>query len=86
LFHSVAEAYGSKIDAAILTGMGRDGAAGISEIKAAGGRTIAQDEQSCIVFGMPKAAIEVGGIDEVLPLDRIASALSHRFALAASAR
>jgi two-component system chemotaxis response regulator CheB len=78
LFRSVARAYGSKISAAILTGMGRDGAIGMNEIKIAGGHTVAQDEQSCVVFGMPKAAIEVGGVDEVLPLDRIASALSRR--------
>lgn len=86
LFHSVVQAFGSKVSAAILTGMGRDGAAGTAEVKAAGGHTIAQDEESCIVFGMPKAAIEVGGVDEILPLDRIADALSRGFALSTIAR
>ena len=86
LFHSVAATFGAKIHAAILTGMGRDGAAGLAEIKAAGGYTVAQDEASCVVFGMPKVAIEIGGAVDVLPVDRIASALSHRFLLSAVSR
>lgn len=72
LFKSVAEVYKYKAVGIILTGMGRDGASGIKLIKEAGGRTIAQDEKTSIVFGMPKEAIEMGGIDKVLPIDKIA--------------
>jgi two-component system chemotaxis response regulator CheB len=72
LFTSVAETYGPDSIGVILTGMGSDGARGIVAIKNAGGKTIAQDEQSCVVFGMPKAAIETGVVDEILPLDSIA--------------
>jgi two-component system chemotaxis response regulator CheB len=86
LFSSVAKVYGPRATAVILTGMGRDGAAGIAEIKAAGGYTIAQDEQSCIVFGMPKMAIETGAIDEIAPLSKIASILIARFRLTAASR
>lgn len=62
----------SRARCAILTGMGADGAEGIVQVRKAGGRTVAQDEQSCVVFGMPKEAIERGGTDTVLPLDQIA--------------
>lgn len=79
LFHSVAELYGPRATAVILTGMGRDGAAGIAAIKARGGYTIAQDEQSCVVYGMPKAAVEAGGILQVAPLGKIAAILIQRF-------
>ena len=72
LFKSVAEVYKNEAVGVILTGMGRDGASGIKLIKEAGGRTIAQDEKTCIVFGMPKEAIEIGGVDLVLPIDKIA--------------
>jgi two-component system chemotaxis response regulator CheB len=56
----------------ILTGMGRDGAMGMKAIKQYQGRTLAQNEKSCVVFGMPNAAIEMNVIDQVLPLERIA--------------
>jgi two-component system chemotaxis response regulator CheB len=56
----------------ILTGMGKDGAQGMLEMRQAGAHTIAQDEASCVVFGMPKEAIAVGGACEVLPLQNIA--------------
>lgn len=72
LFASVAKTYESDSIGVILTGMGSDGAQGITAIKKAGGRTIAQDEESCVVFGMPQAAIQKGMVDEVLPLDSIA--------------
>jgi two-component system, chemotaxis family, protein-glutamate methylesterase/glutaminase len=64
--------------AAILTGMGDDGARGMLEMKQAGAFTIAQDEASCVVFGMPAEAIKLGGIDSVMPLDRIAPELVRR--------
>lgn len=81
LFRSVAAAFGSRVSAIVLTGMGRDGADGIRAIKAAGGCTIAQDEESCVVFGMPKAAIETGCVDLVSPLAGIAQILIQRFKL-----
>jgi len=55
-----------------MTGMGADGAAGLLEMKKAGARTIAQDEHSCIVFGMPKEAIKTGAVDKVVTLEKIA--------------
>jgi two-component system chemotaxis response regulator CheB len=75
LFRSAAQAAGPNAIGVILTGMGDDGADGLAEMKAAGARTIAQDEATSVVFGMPKEAISRGGVDEVLPLPRIASAI-----------
>ena len=75
LFDSVAEAAGSKAIGAILTGMGSDGAQGMLKMKQAGARTIAQNEASCVVFGMPREAIRLGAVDRVAPLQRIASEL-----------
>ncbi len=75
LFRSAAQAAGINSVGAILTGMGSDGAEGLLEMKNAGAATIAQDERSCVVFGMPKEAIARGAVDEVVPLDRIADAL-----------
>jgi len=72
LFRSAALAAGQNGIGIILTGMGDDGARGLKEMKEAGATTIAQDETSCIVFGMPKEAIARGGVDHVLPLERIA--------------
>jgi two-component system chemotaxis response regulator CheB len=72
LFRSAAQAAGQNAVGVILTGMGDDGAEGLAELHAAGARTIAQDEATCVVFGMPKEAIARGGVDEVLPLQRIA--------------
>src|SRR5208283_5142149 len=74
LFRSVAIAAGSKAIGVIMTGMGDDGAQGLCEMKDAGAVTIAQDEASCIVFGMPKEAISRGAVDMVVPLDQMASA------------
>jgi two-component system chemotaxis response regulator CheB len=71
LFDSCAEQAGRNTVAAILTGMGADGAAGLKRMRDAGARTIAQDEASCVVFGMPKEAIALGGAEKVLPLARI---------------
>ncbi|MSP25650.1 MAG: chemotaxis response regulator protein-glutamate methylesterase [Myxococcales bacterium] len=72
LFRSVAQAAGRNSVGVILTGMGKDGAAGLLEMRNAGAYTIAQDEESCVVFGMPKAAIELHAAIEVLPLMGIA--------------
>jgi len=69
---AVAASLGARAVGVILTGMGRDGAEGLHAMHLAGAHTLAQDEASCIIFGMPRAAIELGAIDEVLPLDRLA--------------
>jgi len=69
--HSAAEVVHGPLVGVILTGMGEDGAAGITAIKDAGGRTIAQDEATSAVFGMPKRAIETGHVDDVLPIEEI---------------
>jgi two-component system chemotaxis response regulator CheB len=78
LFRSVAQAAGANAVGVIMTGMGDDGADGLLEMKKAGGSTIAQDEQTSVVFGMPKVAIDRGAVDEVLPLQRIADAILAR--------
>jgi two-component system chemotaxis response regulator CheB len=75
LFSSVASAAGVNAVGVILTGMGSDGATGLSEMRRAGARTIAQDEATCVVFGMPREAILRGAADEVLPLPLIAGAI-----------
>lgn len=71
LFRSAANHVGKNAIGVILTGMGKDGAQGMLEMKQAGAYTFAQDEASCVVFGMPKEAILAGGVDEVLPLQDI---------------
>ncbi len=71
LFRSVARYAGRNAVGVIMTGMGDDGAHGLSEMKAAGATTLAQDEASCVVFGMPSEAIKLGGVDQVVPLERI---------------
>jgi len=78
LFRSVAQAAGPSATGVILTGMGDDGAAGMGEMHDAGAYTIAQDEATSVVFGMPKEAIEVGAVDDVLPLGAIAGAVMRR--------
>ncbi len=72
LFRSAANAAGANALGIILTGMGKDGAQGMLEMRQAGSHTIAQDEASCVVFGMPREAIAVGGACEVMPLQNIA--------------
>ena len=71
LFRSAARYAGQNAIGVILTGMGDDGARGMLEMKQAGAKTIAQDEATCVVFGMPKEAINLGGVDKVLPLPSI---------------
>lgn len=75
LFRSAAECAGNAALAIMLTGMGDDGARGMKAMHDRGARGIAQDEDSCVVFGMPKEAIAIGAVDDVLPLDRIAGAI-----------
>ncbi|MDD3761239.1 MAG: chemotaxis response regulator protein-glutamate methylesterase [Acidithiobacillus sp.] len=71
LFRSVAEVAGCNAWGVIMTGMGDDGAQGLATMHQAGAHTLAQDENSCVVFGMPKEAIRLGGVDEILPLEQI---------------
>ena len=75
LFQAVARVFGNASLAVILTGMGSDGVEGLRAVRAAGGRILAQDEKSSIIFGMPGSAIEAGLADQVLPLDKIANRL-----------
>lgn len=75
LFESGARTFGSRAIAALLTGMGRDGAEGMASLFAAGAHTIAQDEDSCVVFGMPRAAVALGAVREVLSLSQIGNRL-----------
>jgi two-component system, chemotaxis family, protein-glutamate methylesterase/glutaminase len=78
LFESVATEFGDRAIAVLMTGMGDDGADGMGAIKHAGGLTIAQTEDSCVVFGMPKAAIERGHAMRVVPLEMLAMALVNQ--------
>ncbi len=71
LFRSAARYGGKNVLGVIMTGMGDDGAKGMLEMKEAGAYNIAQDEESCVVFGMPKKALELGGVDKVIPLNKI---------------
>ncbi|MGC2618764.1 MAG: chemotaxis response regulator protein-glutamate methylesterase [Acidobacteriaceae bacterium] len=75
LFRSAARYAGQNAMGVILTGMGDDGARGMLEMKQAGASTIAQDEATCVVFGMPKEAIKLGGVDRVMPLEAVARAI-----------
>jgi len=79
LFRSVAAEYGKGVTGVIMTGMGSDGADGIGEIKARGGMTVAQDEKSCIVFGMPKVAIERDHVAKIVSLENMVPFLSGHF-------
>jgi two-component system chemotaxis response regulator CheB len=76
LFESVAREYGRSAIACLLTGMGRDGAAGLLQVRRAGGFTIAQDEETSVVYGMPREAVTLGGVEQELALSRIGPALS----------
>jgi two-component system chemotaxis response regulator CheB len=74
---SAARVYGRRTIGVVMTGMGKDGAAGAVAIKKAEGRTLAQDQESSVIFGMPKAAIDAGAIDEIAPLEEIAARLRY---------
>jgi two-component system, chemotaxis family, protein-glutamate methylesterase/glutaminase len=86
LFHSVAQYVAANAVGVILTGMGADGAKGMVEMHDAGARNIAQDEASCVVFGMPKEAIRLGGVDRVVPLSQIPVTIFHMLAQATEQR
>ncbi len=75
LFNSVALAAGASAVGVILTGMGKDGARGLLEMREAGAYTLAQDEMSCVVFGMPREAIAIGAADEIVALPDMATRL-----------
>jgi two-component system chemotaxis response regulator CheB len=76
LFRSVAQEYGPLATGVIMTGMGSDGAQGLGEIKSAGGNAVAQDKESCAVYGMPRIAVEKGYVNKIVPLAEMASYLS----------
>lgn len=78
LFRSVAKSAGVNALGVIMTGMGDDGAAGLLEMRNAGARTVAQDEESCVVFGMPKEAIKRGGVERTLPLSAMAQEIQKQ--------
>jgi two-component system chemotaxis response regulator CheB len=81
LFHSAAKQLGANAIGVMLTGMGKDGAAAMLEMKQGGAYNFAQDEASCVVFGMPREAIAQGAVDEVVPLSRMAERVLARLAL-----
>ena len=78
LFHSVAMAAGSNAMGLILTGMGKDGAAGLLAMRQAGARTLGQSETSCIVYGMPKAAMQAGAVQAEMSVDQLAREIVGR--------
>jgi two-component system chemotaxis response regulator CheB len=77
LFNSAAKCAGRNALGIILTGMGRDGAQGMQQLKSAGAVTLAQNEETCVVYGMPKAAVDLGVVDRVVPLDLMPHAILH---------
>ena len=77
LFSSVAKVYNKNSIGVVLTGMGEDGATGLVEMRKSGSKTIVQDEESSVIFGMPKVAIEMGAAEEVLPIDKIGKFLNR---------
>ena len=78
MFESVAAAAGKNVVAVLLTGMGKDGAKGMVDIRNAGGYTFAQDEKSCVVYGMPKEAVSIGGVDQTVNLDEMGAAILQK--------
>jgi two-component system chemotaxis response regulator CheB len=78
LFRSAANSAGANALAVILTGMGKDGAQGMLEMHGGGSYTIAQNEETCAVYGMPREAVEIGAVDTILPLEQIAEHLLAR--------
>jgi two-component system chemotaxis response regulator CheB len=74
---SAARVYGRRAIAVVMTGMGKDGAAGALAIKRADGKTLAQDQATSMIFGMPKAAIDAGAIDDIAPLEELAARIRY---------
>ena len=81
LFRSAAQHIGTDAIGVMLTGMGKDGAAAMLEMKQAGAWNFSQDEASCVVFGMPREAIALGAVDEVVPLEKMADRVLARLAI-----
>lgn len=77
MFESLARVVGKNTVATVLTGMGKDGAKGLLALKESGAITMAQDEASCVVYGMPKAAVEIGATSHIIPLDKMSKALTQ---------
>jgi two-component system chemotaxis response regulator CheB len=75
LFSSLARAARARAVGVILTGMGRDGAQGLLEMRDAGAHTIGQDSETCVVYGMPKVAFEIGAVERQLPIEKIGAAI-----------
>lgn len=86
LFESLAREHGPATIACLLTGMGRDGAAGLLAIRGAGGVTVAQDEATSIVYGMPREAVLLGAAEQVLPIEEIGPAIVAAAGSAAAMR
>ena len=76
MMRSVAAAARNRAVGVMLTGMGRDGAKGLLEVRQAGGRTLGQDEASCVVYGMPKQAFEIGAVQKQIPLSKMGRKIS----------
>ncbi len=81
LFRSAANYAGKNATGVILTGMGKDGAQGMLEMKETGAYNFAQDEASCVVFGMPREAISAGGVDEISPIEEMAGRVMHHLSI-----
>jgi len=79
LFNSVAKHVGANAIGVLLTGMGADGAKGLLSLREAGAHTIAQDKETCVVYGMPRAAVEMGAAESVLPVDGIPMGIMEGF-------
>ena len=77
LFSSAAEAFGSRVLGVVMTGMGSDGTDGARLIRAKGGRIFAEAEQTCVVYGMPRSVVEAGLVDRIVPLDKLADAITE---------
>ena len=75
MLFSSAQRYATHVTAALLTGMGKDGAAGLTQLRAAGAYTIGQDQNTSVVYGMPRVAMEMGGVCKQLPIEKIGPAL-----------
>lgn len=86
LFFSAAEVYGSRCIGVVLTGMGRDGAEGAKAIRTAGGYVLAESESSCVIYGMPRAAKIVGGVDQEIAIERMGEAVTAQVASAGRQR